>query len=209
MAEQRFKLEKPYKDIWFQYWVRVPTNFYHGQKSPNNHKFFAIWMDGYSNKGDGASVIWEFWGSEDGSSQLAFHHSFGNYTSAGGHGGHKDFISVPEDRGRWMEITIHVKSSSVGSAEDGVIELWRRWAGDPTEERELFHRKVDVALPLPSDGPQGWRAGYFMGWTNGSYAEETEWLIDHVTVSEEPLINTEGLKTAGSAAPEPPILTIR
>jgi hypothetical protein len=210
MAEQRFDLGKAYKDIWFQYWIRVPTNFFYSDKVPNNHKLFALWMDGYSAHGSGASALWEFWAQEDGSVRLALHFSEGGFTGAGGHQQHTDFIKVPEDRGRWMEVTIHVKASSQGDSEDGVMELWRRWANEPVSKRELLHRRTDAKLPLPADGPDGWKEGYFLGWANGSYSETTEWFIDHVTISEEPLIDSPGLgAVANENAPNPPVLKLR
>lgn len=207
MAEQRFKLGGAYEDLWLQYWVRVPINYSHGQSSPSNHKFFALWMDGYSYKGEGPTVAWEFWGSGDGSSRLAFHYSEGSSSIMGGHQGHDNFISVPEDRGRWMEITIHAKASSNGQSNDGVIELWRRWEDESPNQRKLMHQRTDAVLPIPTQGPQGWNAGYFMGWANAAYAKDTEWLIDHITISTEPLLDS-GDVSRSSVAPNPPELSI-
>lgn len=208
MAEQRFRLGGAYRDIWFQYWVRVPTNYSHGGSNPSNHKFFALWMDDYSSKGSGPTVAWEFWGTGGGSSNLAFHYSEGGYNVMGGHKQYTDFISVPRDRGRWMEITIHVKASSSGRSSDGVIELWRRWDGESADNRELLHRTTNAVLPVPSGGPNGWAAGYLMGWANAAYSQTTEWLIDHFTVSTDSLLGTEGVPEAGNA-PNPPVLEIR
>lgn len=207
MAEQRFSLGGAYRDLWIQYWVRVPINYSHGESSPSNHKFFALWMDGYSHKGEGPTIAWEFWGTDGGSSRLAFHYSEGSFNSLGGHQGHADFISAPDDRGRWMEITIHTKASSTGQSDDGVIELWRRWENESPSQRQLMHQKTNAVLPLPSQGPQGWNAGYFMGWANAAYAEETEWLIDYIVISEEPLLDSgNGLNS--TVAPNPPTLSI-
>jgi len=208
MAEQRFNLGQAYPELWLQYWVKVPINYYHGQNSPSNHKFLALWMDGYSQKGDGASVIWEFWGSDDGSSRLAYHFSKGGYQITGGHIGHQEFINVPEDLGRWMEITVHVKASSMGNSPDGVIQLWRRWENELPSQRELMHDRTDAVLPLPATGPQGWKSGYFMGWANAAYAKDTEWLVDYITFSTETLLGTEALIGSNSNAPNPPTLTL-
>lgn len=209
MAEQRFNLGGAYEDLWLQYWIKVPINYSHGQSSPSNHKFFALWMDAYSHKGEGPTVAWEFWGSGGGSSSLAFHYSEGSYSIMGGHQGHDDFISVPDDRGRWMEITIHAKASSNSQSNDGVIELWRRWENESPSQRKLMHRKTDAVLPVPSQGAQGWNAGYFMGWANAAYAKDTEWLIDHITISEESLLGTQDLSSVNPTAPNPPILSLK
>ena len=209
MSEQRFNLGGAYEDLWLQYWIRVPINYSHGQRSPSNHKFFALWMDGYSHKGEGPTVAWEFWGSEDGSSRLAFHHSEGSFNILGGHQGHHDFISVPGDRGRWMEITIHAKASSNGQSNDGVIELWRRWENESPSDRKLMHQTTDAVLPIPSQGAQGWKAGYFMGWANAAYAKDTEWLIDHITISDQSLIDSQEVASTNPKAPNPPILSLK
>ncbi|MEX2475911.1 hypothetical protein [Marinobacter sp.] len=207
MAEQRFRLGSSYPDIWFQYWVRVPTNYTHGSSNPSNHKLFALWMDDYSSKGLGPTIAWEFWGTGGGSSNLAFHYSEGGYEVLGGHKQYTDFISVPSDRGRWMELTIHIKASSSGSSSDGVIELWRRWESESPDDRELLHRTREAVLPFPSGGPNGWAAGYFMGWANAAYSQDTEWLIDHITISTESLLDTDGVSGSGNA-PNPPVLQI-
>ena len=208
MSEQRFNLGGAYENLWLQYWVRVPINYYHGQSSPNNHKFLSIWMDGYSQHGEGATVVWEFWGASDGSSRLAVSFNEGDAGGKEGHQQHHDFVS-PADQGRWMEITIHLKASSDTYTRDGIIEMWRRWENEPASEREQFHKRTDALLSKPSSGPQGWNAGYFMGWANSPYSRSTEWLIDHITISEDSLLDSAGLKAGLSGnAPNPPVLSV-
>ncbi|MDO3722413.1 hypothetical protein QVZ43_11830 [Marinobacter sp. chi1] len=207
-SEQRFKLGGAYRDIWFQYWVRVPVNYFHGQESPTNNKFFSLWMDGYSSKGEGPSIAWEFWGDQDGSSRIAFHYSAGGYTIMGTHQQMKPFISVPRDRGRWMEVTLHVKAASSSSANDGIIEFWRRWEDQSPSDRQLLHRTTNADIAAPPGGPNGWAAGYLMGWANAEYSEQTDWLIDYLTISTESLIGTQGIAPS-DAAPEPPNLILK
>ena len=60
-SEQRFSLNMSYPEIWVQYFIRVPVNYFHAKVNPSNRKFFALWMDDYSSKGDGPTVVWEFW----------------------------------------------------------------------------------------------------------------------------------------------------
>ncbi|PSF06472.1 hypothetical protein C7H08_15300 [Marinobacter halophilus] len=108
-----------------------------------------------------------------------------------------------------MEITIHLKASSNNDTRDGVIEMWHRWENEPASERKQFHKITDALLSKPSSGIQGWKEGYFMGWANGPYSQDTEWLIDHITISEESLLDSTGLKVEASGnAPKPPVLTI-
>lgn len=199
-TEQRFDLGSAYQSIWLKYWLRVPINYTHNTSMPSNNKFFAIWMDGYSKHGDGSTVFWNLLSNQEGGSNIAVSYSDGGYTIAGGQMQSTPFIKVPEDRGRWMEIAIHVKASS--PTETGNIELWRRWENEANFKQ--FHSVEDARLKMPSQGPNGWSKGYIMGWANAPYKVDTEWLLDGFTLSTDPLLTAA--KTANK--PNPPTLTL-
>lgn len=199
-AEQRFALDSAHPEIWISYWLKVPINYKHSSNSPGNSKLFALWMDGYSSKGAGPSVIWEFWHDGAGGSKLAYHYSEGGYQTANSHKQHKPFISYPDDQGRWMQIVMHVEAASKAYANDGVIQLYRRWSNE--SDFTLFHddRKADIAPP--DDGPHGWKAGYLMGWSNPGYSEHTEWLLDDLKFSRTSLLYVDPADSP-SSEPEP------
>ena len=203
MAEQRFNFNKAHKELWFSYWIRVPINFTHPTTSPSNNKFFAVWMDGYSSQGDGPTVWWNLLSNGSGDSSIAYSFSEGSYNVAGPQTDFVPFINVPNDRGRWMKVVMHVKASSQPSQSDGVIELWRRWENESTFTK--VHDTKTANLPVPSGGPDGWASGYVLGWANAEYSELTEWLVDEFTVSTTSLL-TESPNT--EAIPKPPTLTI-
>lgn len=190
-TEQRFTLGQGHRDLWFSFWLRVPVNFVHSENTPSNNKLFYLWMDGYSTHGEGATLGFEFWrgtGSTAGTSRLAYNvRSSGKGLSGGhtGHQGHFEFIRYPEDQGRWMQIVIHARASSSNGSNDGLLELWRRWADEPTFTK--YHDRGDLNTYIPPDGPAGWANGYLMGW-HQPYTEDTEWLIDDFIVSTTPLI---------------------
>jgi hypothetical protein len=189
--EQRFNLGTPQRDVWIRYWLRVPTNFSHGTSDPSNHKLFAIFMDDYSSKGDGPTVIWEFWRrSNPNGSRLAVHWSEGGYTVAGPHLQYTDFIYQEQDRGRWMELIFHVKAATNATSNDGVIELWRRWADESSFTK--FHEVYNANIAAPAGGPNGWQRGYLMGWANAPYAQDTYWLLDKFTLSTTPFTDVAG-----------------
>ena len=188
MSEQRFNLGTAEKDIWISYWLRVPTNFQHGTSSPTNHKLFALWMDDYSNKGAGPTVAWEFWGDGSGGSDLAFHYGSGG-TGLGSHLQLTPFISYPSDQGRWMHVVFHVNDSTSSGSNDGVIQMWRKWDGEGTYTK--FHEKLDNDIAAPAGGPNGWEAGYLMGWANAAYSNNTEWLVDNFELANSDIWNVE------------------
>lgn len=185
-TEQRFSLGGAYKGVWYKYWLRVPVNYSHNVSMPSNNKFFATWMDGYSKKGNGPTVFWNLLSNQKGGSNIAVSYSRGGYTVAGGQRQSTPFIKVPDDRGRWMELAIHVKAST--PIETGTIELWRRWDKEATFTR--IHLIEDVHLKTPPNGPDGWSMGYIMGWANAPYKKDTEWLLDGFTISTESLLST-------------------
>ncbi|MFW5453687.1 hypothetical protein [Thioalkalivibrio sulfidiphilus] len=187
-SEQRFSLGRAYPEIWIRYWLRVPSNFRHGHTSPTNNKFFALWMDGYSQHGDGPTIVWNFWrqGQTDSS---RFTYSL-NETGQpdGGHHSHYDFfIRSPEDQGRWMQVVLYAKMSTDATSMDGESRIWRRWEDE--SEFTLIGQTTGKNFSAPASGPNGWQAGYIMGWSNPAYAEDTVWLLDAFTVSDTSLLD--------------------
>lgn len=185
-SEQRFSLEDAHTDLWIRFWLKVPINFKHSSNSPTNNKLFALWMDGYSSKGDGPTAFWTFWHDGSGGSTLAYHYARGGYTVANAAKEQTSFIRYPEDQGRWMQIVMRVKAASSSSANDGIMQFYRRWADESSFTLFHDHRSADIAPP--SGGPFGWKAGYFMGWSNPGYAQDTEWLLDDLVISRSSLL---------------------
>ena len=200
MAEQRFDLGGAYPNLWYKYWLKVPINYSHSTSTPTNNKFFATWMDGYSKSGDGPTVFWNLLSNGNGGSNIAVSHSDGGYTIGGPQMQSTPFIKVPEDRGRWMEVAIHVQASS--PTETGTIELWRRWENENSFTQ--IHLVEDAYLKIPSQGPNGWSEGYIMGWANAPYKVDTEWLLDSFAVSVDPLMSSGEVSTK----PNPPVLIV-
>jgi hypothetical protein len=185
MAEQRFVLGAPARDLWVRYWLRVPINFKHGTGNTNN-KLFAIWMDEYEYEGNGPTVVWQFRNDGGGGSNTVVYaiRSEPWTLTSNRHTGEKQsqqFIRYPIDQGRWMELVFHVQAASRTDKPDGVIEMWRRWEGEQTFT--LMHEITDAVIQPPQGGPSGWRAGYIMGWANATYEADTEFLVDNFEVS--------------------------
>jgi hypothetical protein len=199
MTEQRFSLGQALPEIWYSYWIKVPENFQHPVTVPNNNKFFATWMDGYSHSGDGPTVFWNIFSNNKGGSDLAISYSDGNYTVAGRQLQHTPFIKVPDDRGRWMKVVMYLKAGNQSGS--GEVGFWRRWENENSFTK--LHELTNIDLVIPAGGPEGWAKGYIMGWANAPYQEKTDWLLDSFTVSETPLLTVQ----LGSE-PNPPELYI-
>lgn len=184
-TEQRYDLGQSYPEVWVRYWIRVPENFSHDGV---NYKFFVIYMDGYIQGGTGTTVEMQLWPNSNGNSRMTFtvHNYNANKTAA-----YKalestvpevnDFIDPERDRGRWMQVVYRFKTSSSVNSEDGVIEAWRRWQ-DETQYNKFF--SVQDAIMSPAEDGSFFQGGYFLGWANGGYNFDTEWLIDKVEMSE-------------------------
>lgn len=188
-SEQRFDMGAAYPEVWIRYWIRVPTNFVHENPtgSSANNKWFALWMDGYSQHGDGPTIVWNFWPQEGGSSQFTFSLSQEDpSTEPGHHAGYEDFMVAPDDRGRWMQVVLYAKRSSAPGQADGEARIWRRWEGETTHT--LLSETTGRGFPSPPNGPEGWAAGYVMGWSNSGYAEDTEFLLDEFTIATSSLV---------------------
>lgn len=127
----------------------------------NVNLIFAIWMDDYSQKGSGATAIWEYWRTDDGSLRPAWHYRNVPTGTNTGHCQVFNFISILEDRGRWMQIAMHLKVSSINGKEDGVLETYCRWSDENSWTR--YHYSNAELFSVPDDADYaGWRQGYFM-----------------------------------------------
>ena len=192
-SEYHFDLGRPYKELWLRYWLRVPENYTHRDngKASTNNKLLAIYTDKYSQQGKGATVVWEYWRKSNGGSTLAWHYRDVPTVTNTGHAQRFDFIST-EDRGRWMQLVIHLKASSATGEADGVIETYRRWSDEDKFTRYHFSDTAYFSMPEKEEF-SGWRQGYFMGWANAGWYEETRFMIDAVEFSETPLLDVTGV----------------
>lgn len=194
--EQHFRLTEPQPELWMSFWLRVPTNYAHPRVdgASDNQKLFRLWMDGYGKKGEGSTVGMSFRGNGNGGSNFFAKINSGDYSTSSPDKGSVPFISVPRDQGKWMHLVVHVKSESVDDANDGLMQVWRRWEGDSdyTKTHEFYGQPIKIASTKP-----GFAAGYLMGWANAPYPVTTEFLIDDFALATSPLFSD-------SIGPNPP-----
>lgn len=193
MTEQRFVLGNHYPNAWITYWIRIPPNFEQGSK---NSKFLSLWPSSYDRPG---TVTWQTRPNGSGGANLLYQD--GGVTS--GETGSTPFISVPDDRGRWMHVAAHVEAASGPKANDGKIQFFRRWEGESKYTK--LHEKLNANTWDDSSDAQGISRGYIMGWANDPYDQETEWLLDDFAVH-----TTSPLDSIQMGhRPNPPVLTLQ
>ena len=176
-------------ELWVSWWLRVPDNYSHGisvggvdNRAASNNKLGYFWMDDYSFHGDGSTVGIEMRpDGVDGSSYWYLKLSPGSYNVTGGDMGSSRFITVPDDRGRWMQIILNVKPETSAGASDGRMRLWRKWDGESSFTKVYDFTSQPVRLPAA--GPAGFANGYLMGWADGRYAATTDFYIDDFTIT--------------------------
>jgi hypothetical protein len=98
-------------------------------------------------------------------------------------------VSVPADRGRWMQLVFRVVASTTPSSDDGILQMWRRWENESSFTQ--FHNLNNLPFRIGSGEPDGWHNGYLMGWANAAYPEDTQWMLDDFTVSTTSLISSD------------------
>lgn len=200
-AEQRFSLGKAYPELWIGYWLRVPINWEHGSGNSNN-KFFAIWMDEYERVGPTGVIQTR---NSNGDSVISPYVRTRGNRHQGEEVGNL-LIDSSRDRGRWMQVAIHVKMASSASAGDGVFALYRRWQGEESFEKIFGYSDWDN---YHVGGNRGFAHGYLMGWANATQAQDSEWLLDDFVVTTESLLDTPTFTT--DSAPEqqaPPAIPV-
>lgn len=180
-TEQKFHLQKPERELWTSFYLRVPTNYAHPEvkSAGDNQKLFRLWMDDYGHKGDGSTVGMSFRGDGHGGSY------FFAKIAGSGDKGKVPFITIPDDRGKWMHLVVHVKSESSPGKKDGVMGVWRKWDGDSGYTRTQDFRRQPIKV---STSKKGFASGYLMGWANAPYLVDTEFLIDDFKLSTSPLL---------------------
>lgn len=196
LSEQRFDFGKGYPEIWFSYHIRVPLNYVRGPNGPSagrNNKwmiFLMAPMSRYSN----SDVSWVEVKDRPNSSNTGINiglqiHNGANHSYTPESPSYANFVT-PADAGRWMHIIFHLKASSDNNTSDGVVRMYRKWDDEPAFKYITGYANKDIGIGAGSVASNylGWGAGYFMGWANDPYAEETEWLIDDFTVSSTSLL---------------------
>ena len=208
-SEQRFDMGEAYPEIWISFWIRVPENYEHiDTESTDNGKWFALWMDDYSSKGNGPTIVGSLEivrdneGRATGSTDLQMTWSIGGYTVTTPRSSRVRLINYPSDQGRWMQWVIHAKAATTTESNDGIIATWRRWENE--SEFTKLDEVTNADIGAPSGGPNGWKQGYLMGYMNSPFNVDTEFLVDKFTISESCILESDCSGSPNLTPPNPP-----
>ncbi|MCP4256870.1 MAG: hypothetical protein GY774_04985, partial [Planctomycetes bacterium] len=102
MAEQRFTMDSQ-TELWVSFWTRVPLNFTQGSL---NSKFCVIWADNYSGP---VFAQWQTRPTDPATGGALIGVTDGPSSINSGEEQKTAFITVPDDRGRWMQCVHRLK----------------------------------------------------------------------------------------------------
>jgi hypothetical protein len=179
MAEQRFDMGRYLSELWLEYMLYVPANYVHRNDQPNNNTFLVFWLDRYDGPGTWHAAI-ELLRRSDLESEARIlarkttSNLVGNSRPEGIQWPRFIHPNGPVRIGEWTRIRVHLKASSSWSADNGVFELWADSTLVFGHYTARFHN-FDTAIP-----DAALRRGYFMGWANSGFTEDTDFFIDDV-----------------------------
>jgi hypothetical protein len=160
--------------MWVKYRIRVPDNY---SNVDGNHKWIALWQDGYSQAGDGSTLFFTAWpNGED--LDMSWSYTLGNNTSSSGSQQLIPFIDTSADQGRWMTFVLQIDLGTGNN--DGFMNAWRAWDGE--SYIKMFNGSN---IPFKINGG-GFRNGYLLGsaGVTQGYSATTDWFIDDFEISD-------------------------
>ena len=191
-SEQRFK-HPQVTEYWVEYYVYFPDgteddgaggalNRYehranNGSAAGTNNKFYTFWSDDYQARPRGTFQLWH--SGTDGSfvnvgrtegDVISNTIKYPN-TSSSAHTGltGTDLVGSDADRGRWMQIRVHLKVADYGQ-ENGAEQMWK--------DGSLIVSVVNDPFYDDDNGANYLQNGYLMGWANSGFRVDTSVFID-------------------------------
>lgn len=181
--ELSFKLGKVMSEIWLEYYIWYPSNYFHRSDSPSNNKFLQLSYNGKTSQiltieslvqdsAAGNSKMKRFMSTSenlDGSSNWPLSQTTNpdvqNFIGAGS--------EFAVRLGQWTQVRVHYRASPDGIA-NGIAEIY-------------FNGTLFKALEWPFWDDQFGGAingGYINGWSNSGFTELTTIRHDRVQVFE-------------------------
>lgn len=166
-AEQRFSHPK-LTEYWAEYYIYFPNGteglgarYEHAANNANN-KFWTYWGPGYSSAPAGNASLW---GRGGGDSNVGFINVGGAWSGAG----LGPLVVGNADRGRWMQIRVHIKIPDFGQS-NGVLRLWK--------DGQLVTQRLNEPCRVTSPSENYLSAGYILGYDNARFVRDTFIYVD-------------------------------
>lgn len=175
-AEKRFLLGASYTEIWVEYYLFVPANYYHRIPLPSNNKFFRL----HEDDPYGFHITTE---TESTAAQTPAGTSYFRRFLAATRGASGNLYDMPKTPniigpdypikpGYWTQMRFHFKSASARDVLDGVAEWWADGVPIVTKTWDFWTESEGNDGGNP--GRQAFvTGGYIIGWSNSSFTDET------------------------------------
>ncbi len=203
-AEQRFDLGRNTSQLWIEYYIHIPDNFEHKDRSgqSDNNKWLLLWRDTYSDVTSGSwRCGWEFnplggdvgvVGGYESGSDIRLYSSRANYNSQTDSDPYNDYDPIGQGAafisqsgntlrtGQWNQVRVHVAASSNSASADGIQRMW---------VNGTIHNEITNGKFWNYTGSTSWggtfedcyiKNGYFLGAANSGYLQETVFHIRDV-----------------------------
>jgi hypothetical protein len=191
-AEQRVKFPSE-QEIWANFRLFIPSNYYHRNPGAANNKFFAIFNNAYR---PGFQVNFSMEPDSNGNSRVDIRYYSNGVEQSSGRfapsGGWPILINRSTDAGKWINISMHFKVPSAAGVNDGIMELSKNGTS------------LISIRNLNSHGTSGLNymdEAYILGWSNSGFDQTTELLVDDFVIADTPIGSSS---TAPAASPMPP-----
>lgn len=177
-AQLNFDFGKAVSEVWVKARLFIPENYYHRTKTTSNNKLFQLNFDGQPyqaltietlTRGDGTSDLKRFMSASEDPSDGSTNWTSSDKTT-------EKFIGPDSTYfmqiGKWNELLIHFRSSTDGTAKDGIAELYANG--------KLVHALAWEYWNIAHAGQIN--GGYFLGTANSGFTDETKFLLDDVEI---------------------------
>lgn len=208
-AQANFDMGRYLSEVWNEFWLWIPENFTLRDDGATNNKFFNLYRDKYSDPLGTWRFFWQMsrhsrtgetqlvFLSNDASSPKVLLGTWQHYPSD--HVRERPILignGAPARVGAWNRFRFYHKASISRTANDGKMRLWVNDTLLSSTDVGRFYNTFDS----PADPTL--RRGYFLGWANSGFTEETVFFLDGVKFYD----TDPGWEAAGSTeAPPAPV----